>query len=100
MTGIALATTDARAAHADLKARDVDVDAELMGGDGTVPALFFFRDLDANSLMVGNGMRKANQPVESLREKKQRSDAHSATAWFARGAPVSSLTVPATQVTA
>jgi catechol 2,3-dioxygenase-like lactoylglutathione lyase family enzyme len=52
MTGIALSTTDARAAHAELKARDVDVDAEPMGGDGTVPALFFFRDLDANSLMV------------------------------------------------
>jgi catechol 2,3-dioxygenase-like lactoylglutathione lyase family enzyme len=52
MTGIALSTTDARAAHGELKAADVDVDAELMGGDGTVPALFFFRDPDGNSLMV------------------------------------------------
>jgi hypothetical protein len=29
-----------------------DVDAELMGGDGTVPLLFFFRDQDGNHLMV------------------------------------------------
>ena len=55
MTGIALATTDAHAAHAELKAKSVDVDAELMGGDGTVPLLFFFRDHDANTLMVVEG---------------------------------------------
>ncbi len=52
MTGIALETTDARAAHQDLKGKGVDVDAELMGGDGTVPLLFTFRDHDANSLMI------------------------------------------------
>jgi catechol 2,3-dioxygenase-like lactoylglutathione lyase family enzyme len=52
MTGIALATTDARAAHEELKTKGVDVDAELMGGDGTVPLLFAFRDHDANSLMI------------------------------------------------
>jgi catechol 2,3-dioxygenase-like lactoylglutathione lyase family enzyme len=52
MTGIALATKDARAAHEGLKASGVDVDAETMGGDGTVPLLFFFRDHDANTLMV------------------------------------------------
>ena len=52
MTGIALATDDARAVHEELKAKDVDVDAETMGGDGTVPLLFFFRDHDANTLMV------------------------------------------------
>jgi catechol 2,3-dioxygenase-like lactoylglutathione lyase family enzyme len=52
MTGIALATTDARAVHEELKAKGVDVDAEMMGGDGTVPMLFFFRDHDANTLMV------------------------------------------------
>src|SRR5437868_3728613 len=51
-TGIALETTDARAAHDELKAKGVDVDAELMGGDGTVPMLFFFRDHDANTLMI------------------------------------------------
>jgi catechol 2,3-dioxygenase-like lactoylglutathione lyase family enzyme len=52
MTGIALETVDARAAREDLKSRGVDVDAEVMGGDGTVPALFWFRDQDANTLMV------------------------------------------------
>jgi catechol 2,3-dioxygenase-like lactoylglutathione lyase family enzyme len=51
-TGIALETTDAAAAHEELEANGVDVDAELMGGDGTVPLLFFFRDLDGNSLML------------------------------------------------
>jgi catechol 2,3-dioxygenase-like lactoylglutathione lyase family enzyme len=52
MTGIALATTDADAAHDALKGKGVDVDAEMMGGDGTVPKLFFFRDHDANTLMI------------------------------------------------
>ena len=52
MTGVALATTDARAVHGELSAQGVDVDPELMGGDGRVPLLFFFRDHDANSLMV------------------------------------------------
>jgi catechol 2,3-dioxygenase-like lactoylglutathione lyase family enzyme len=51
-TGIAFETTDARAAHEELQAKGVDVDADLMGGDGTVPALFFFRDRDANTLMI------------------------------------------------
>ena len=51
-TGIALATTDARAVHAELKGKGVDVDAELMGGDGTVPLLFCFRDHDATTLLV------------------------------------------------
>jgi catechol 2,3-dioxygenase-like lactoylglutathione lyase family enzyme len=52
MTGIALESADARAAHAELKENGVDVDAELMGGDGTVPLLFSFRDHDANQLMI------------------------------------------------
>ena len=52
MTGIALESADARAAHAELEENGVDVDAELMGGDGTVPLLFFFRDHDANQLMI------------------------------------------------
>ncbi|MDX6513137.1 MAG: hypothetical protein QOE36_2641 [Gaiellaceae bacterium] len=52
MTGIALGAADARAAHEELQAKGVDVDAELMGGDGTVPLLFFFRDRDANTLMI------------------------------------------------
>jgi len=52
MTGIALDTDDARSAHEDMKAKGVDIDADLMGGDGNVPAMFFFRDHDANQLMV------------------------------------------------
>jgi catechol 2,3-dioxygenase-like lactoylglutathione lyase family enzyme len=55
MTGIALESPDARADHAELKEKDVDVDEELMGGDGTVPLLFFFRDHDANQLMIVEG---------------------------------------------
>jgi len=55
MTGIALTTTDARALHEELTARGVDVDGELMGGDGTVPRLFVFRDHDANTLMIVEG---------------------------------------------
>jgi len=55
MTGIALVSADPRADHAELKGNGVDVDAELMGGDGTVPLLFFFRDHDANQLMIVEG---------------------------------------------
>ena len=52
MTGIALASPDPRADHAELQGKNVDVDGELMGGDGTVPLLFFFRDHDGNQLMI------------------------------------------------
>jgi hypothetical protein len=52
MTGIALGSADPRADHAELEASGVDVDADLMGGDGTVPLLFFFRDNNKNQLMV------------------------------------------------
>ncbi|MCW3029053.1 MAG: hypothetical protein JWN81_2264 [Solirubrobacterales bacterium] len=52
MTGIALESPDPRADHAELQANGVDVDGELMGGDGTVPLLFFFRDQDGNQLMI------------------------------------------------
>ena len=55
MTGIALESPDPRADHAELKENGVDVDEELMGGDGTVPLLFFFRDKDANHLMIVEG---------------------------------------------
>jgi catechol 2,3-dioxygenase-like lactoylglutathione lyase family enzyme len=50
-TGIALTTTDARAAHTELKQQGVQVE-EPMGGDGTVPLLFMFKDADGNGLMV------------------------------------------------
>lgn len=52
MTGIALVSADPRPDHAELKERGVDVDEELMGGDGTVPLMFFFRDHDNNHLMA------------------------------------------------
>jgi hypothetical protein len=52
MTGIALESSDPAADHAELLAKGVDVDAELMGGDGVVPLLFFFRDNNKNQLMI------------------------------------------------
>jgi catechol 2,3-dioxygenase-like lactoylglutathione lyase family enzyme len=52
MTGIALESPDPAADHAELQGRGVDVDAQLMGGDGTVPLMFFFRDHDGNQLMI------------------------------------------------
>ena len=55
MTGIAFVSADPRGDYAELKGKGVDVDAELMGGDGTVPLLFFFRDHDANQLMIVEG---------------------------------------------
>ena len=55
MTGIAFTSADPRADHAELKAKDVNVDAETTGGDGTVPLFFFFRDQDANQLMIVEG---------------------------------------------
>jgi catechol 2,3-dioxygenase-like lactoylglutathione lyase family enzyme len=51
-TGIALSTDDARADHEELKAKGVDVDEDLMGGDGTVPLMFGLRDGDGNNLMI------------------------------------------------
>lgn len=52
MTGIALESPDPAADHAELQGKGVDVDVEMMGGDGTVPSLFFFRDGDRNQLMI------------------------------------------------
>jgi catechol 2,3-dioxygenase-like lactoylglutathione lyase family enzyme len=55
MTGIALVSSDPRADYAELKKRGVDVDEELLGGDGTVPLMFFFRDNNKNHLMAVQG---------------------------------------------
>ena len=52
MTGISLGSANPLADHAELAGKGVDVDTEIMGGDGTVPALFFFRDQDKNQLMI------------------------------------------------
>lgn len=51
-TGISLSSSDPRADYDHLKAMGVDVDEHIMGGDGTVPLLFFFRDNSKNQLMV------------------------------------------------
>ncbi len=55
MTGIALETGDASAAREELAAAGVDVDGALVGGDGTVPPMFFLRDQDENSLLIVQG---------------------------------------------
>ncbi|HVA61806.1 MAG TPA: VOC family protein [Mycobacteriales bacterium] len=52
MTGIAIDSPDPAADHAELRDKGVDVDAELMGGDGEVPSMFFFRDNNKNQLMI------------------------------------------------
>ena len=52
MTGIALSSPDPRADHAELKQKGVQVDEELMGGEGNVPLLFMLRDGDGNHLMI------------------------------------------------
>jgi predicted enzyme related to lactoylglutathione lyase len=51
-TGIRLLTEDAEADHADLRARGVDVDREVMRFGGPVPAMFYFRDPDGNRLVI------------------------------------------------
>lgn len=52
MTGIGLVSSDPRADYAELKENGVDVDDEIMGGEGGVPLLFFFRDNNGNQLLV------------------------------------------------
>jgi catechol 2,3-dioxygenase-like lactoylglutathione lyase family enzyme len=51
-TGIGFETSDAQALYDEFTAKGIAVDGELMGGDGTVPPLFFFRDGDGNTLLV------------------------------------------------
>src|SRR3954447_21795 len=55
MTGIALETDDAAATREELAGAGVDVDGALIGGDGTVPPMFFMRDQDENSLLIVQG---------------------------------------------
>jgi catechol 2,3-dioxygenase-like lactoylglutathione lyase family enzyme len=50
-TCVAFETTDIDAEYETLRERGVDVD-ELMGGDGPVPRMFFFRDPDGNNLLA------------------------------------------------
>src|SRR5512142_1170842 len=51
-TGITLLTDDIDAAHADLKAKGVDVDPEVSRMGDPVPPMFWFRDPTGHSLMV------------------------------------------------
>jgi len=51
-TGIRLGTPDVAAVHADLAARGIDVDAEVMQFGAGVPPMFFLRDPDGNTLVI------------------------------------------------
>jgi catechol 2,3-dioxygenase-like lactoylglutathione lyase family enzyme len=51
-TRVAFSTTDIDADHADLQARGVDVDAEVMRMGDPVPPMFFMRDHEGNKLLV------------------------------------------------
>jgi catechol 2,3-dioxygenase-like lactoylglutathione lyase family enzyme len=53
-TGIRLTTRNAEADHADLRARGVDADPELIRMD-FVPPMFTFRDPDGNQLVIVEG---------------------------------------------
>jgi catechol 2,3-dioxygenase-like lactoylglutathione lyase family enzyme len=49
---VAFTTTNVDGDHADLRARGVDVDDEVMRMGDPVPPMFFFRDQDGNSLLI------------------------------------------------
>jgi catechol 2,3-dioxygenase-like lactoylglutathione lyase family enzyme len=51
-TRIALSTSSIDADHAELKARGVDVDEEIMRMGDPVPPMFFLRDQDGNKLLL------------------------------------------------
>jgi catechol 2,3-dioxygenase-like lactoylglutathione lyase family enzyme len=51
-TRVSFSTTDIDADHADLRARGVDVDEEVMRMGDPVPPMFFFRDQDSNSFFI------------------------------------------------
>jgi predicted enzyme related to lactoylglutathione lyase len=51
-TGIIVTTGDIDASHAELKAKGVDVDAEVSRMGDPVPPMFWFRDTEGNSLLI------------------------------------------------
>ena len=51
-TGISLTTDDIEATHAELLAAGIDVDAEITRMGEPVPPMFWFRDPDANTLLI------------------------------------------------
>jgi catechol 2,3-dioxygenase-like lactoylglutathione lyase family enzyme len=51
-TRVGFTTENADADHASLRAKGVEVDAEVMRMGGPVPPMFFFRDQDGNGFMA------------------------------------------------
>ena len=51
-TGICLTTDDIDATHAQMQSSGADVDAEVMRMGDPIPPTFWFRDPDANTLIV------------------------------------------------
>ena len=51
-THTAFTTEDIDADHADLRARGVDVDEEIMRMGDPVPPMFFVRDQDSNQFLI------------------------------------------------
>lgn len=51
-TGVIITADDIDAAHAEMKEAGTDVDPEVMRMGDPVPAMFWFRDPDANTLMI------------------------------------------------
>jgi len=51
-TRVGFTTENADADHASLRAKGVEVDAEVMRMGGPVPPMFFFRDQDGNRFMA------------------------------------------------
>src|SRR5919198_3558306 len=51
-TRVGLTSEDIDADHADLRARGVDVDPEVMRMGDPVPPMFFFRDPDGNNFLI------------------------------------------------
>jgi catechol 2,3-dioxygenase-like lactoylglutathione lyase family enzyme len=51
-TRVGFTTEDIDADHADLKAKGVDVDPEVMRMGDPVPPMFFFRDPDGNNFLI------------------------------------------------
>jgi len=54
-TGVRFITKNPESDHAELKARGVDVDAEIMRFGGPVPPMFYFRDPDGNGYVIVGG---------------------------------------------
>jgi catechol 2,3-dioxygenase-like lactoylglutathione lyase family enzyme len=51
-TRIGYTTSDVDSDHAELRARGVDVDEQVMRMGGPVPPMFFFRDQDGNRSLI------------------------------------------------